>query len=142
MPIIVVIRMAHNIPPFMFLTTNTAVIISPIIVRRPLPCVIDPKVTKVESFLMMIPAFCRPTNAISTMTSRSLVNVRSNRMNPSIRIAVTANCYEYSIEMHTVNTKNAFGPIPGAIPKGIRATKATNNVLIKATRVVVVNTVP
>ena len=81
--------MAHSIPPFMFLTTNSAVIISPIMVRRPLPCVIDPKVT-----------------------------------------------------MHTVNTKNALGPIPGAIPKGIRATKATNNVLIKATREVVVNTAP
>ena len=159
MPIIVVIRMAHNIPPFMFLTTNSEVIISPMIVRRPLPCVIDPKVTKVESFLMIIPAFCRPTNAInnpipivndflivfgiiSTMASRSLVNVRSNRMIPSIRIAVRANCHEYFIEIHTVNTKNALGPIPGAIPKGIRATKATNYVLIKATRVVVVNTAP
>ena len=48
----------------------------------------------------------------------------------------------YEEEMHTVNTKNALGPMPGAIPKGIRPTKATNNVLIKATREVVVNTAP
>ena len=48
----------------------------------------------------------------------------------------------YEEEMHTVNTKNALGPMTGAIPKGIRPTKATNNVLIKATREVVVNTAP
>ena len=55
-------------------------------------------------------------------------------------IAVSANCHEYPMVRHTVNTKKALSPMPGASPKGFLAYIAIISVPIMAARAVEVNT--
>ena len=78
----------------------------------------------------------------SIIASRKFVRVSNNRIIPSIRTAVRANCQEYPIPRQIANTKNALEPIPGAIPNGIFATKASSSVPIMDIRAVVVNIAP
>ena len=63
-------------------------------------------------------------------------------MIPSMRIAVRANCQLYPIPIHTVYTKKAFRPIPGARPNGSFAHTAITNVPIMAANAVEVKTAP
>ena len=86
----------------------------------------------------MIPALTSPMNAInrpipadtalfiaagmaSMIASRILVTVRMIKMIPSMNTAVNANCQLYPMVRHTVYTKNAFRPRPGARAKGFFA---------------------
>lgn len=141
----------------MFFITRNAVITRPIIAKSPLPSVTDPSLTNVESSFITSSAFCSPTNVMNnpipmvmdffivsgmalTIASLSLVTVRRSKIIPSIRMAVNANCQEYPIPRQIVKTKNALGPMPGAMPNGIFATNATKSVLMIATNAVVVNT--
>lgn len=159
MPIKVVSRIPISIPPFIFFITRTDVMTSPIRASSPLPSVMFPIFTRVDSSFIIRPAFCIPTNVMKspipilmdcfmtagmafTIDSRRLLTVSSSSMIPSIRIAVRANCHECPVPRHIVNTKKALGPMPGAIPKGFFARKAISNVLIMATDAVAVNTEP
>ena len=52
---------------------------------------------------------------------RTLVRVRMMKMTPSMKTAVRANCQLWPIERHTVYTKKALRPIPGARANGFLA---------------------
>ena len=52
---------------------------------------------------------------------RTFVRVRMMNNRPSRNTAVRANCQEWPIVRHTVNTKKAFRPMPGARANGFLA---------------------
>ena len=76
----------------------------------------------------------------STIRVRMRVIVRITNISPSMSIAVSANCHEYPMVRHTVNTKKALSPMPGASPNGFLAYIAIISVPIMAARAVEVNT--
>ena len=158
-PIAEVISIPSNMPPLIFFTTSQLVIISPIIARRVFLFVRSPIATKVDSLFTIIPAFCRPMNAMnnpipalmavfivcgiaSTIASLILVTVRSMNISPSMNTAVRANCQEQFIPKQTVYTKKAFSPKPGARPNGIFATNDITRVPTIAANAVAVKTAP
>ncbi len=87
-------------------------------------------------------AFLRLAGIALTIASRRLVSVSITNIRPSIRIAVRANCQEWPRPKHTVNTKNALSPIPGARAKGSFAHNDIIRVPVMAASAVAVNTEP
>ena len=94
-----------------------------------------PMVTKVSLLGTTRPEFCNPMNAMNNpmpgaiaflrdfgiaLTIAILIpeTVRMKKSIPSMRMAVSANCHEYPMLIHTANTKNEFMPMPGAITNG------------------------
>ncbi len=131
-------RIPMRMPPLTFSMTRPPVITRPMIPTRALPLVSSPRVTRVESESTMIPAFWSPMKAMKRpipapiaflsvpgMASRRrvliLVTVMMMNRIPSMKTAVRANCQLYPIVRHTVKTKNAFRPIPGARANGFFA---------------------
>ena len=137
-PIRVVARMPQRMPPRTLAITRPAVIKRPIMARRAVPSVIFPRLIRVASLLTIMPAFCMPIKAINRpipapmaffsvpgmafrSQERTLVSVRMIKRIPSKSTAVRANCQLYPIPRHTVYTKKALSPIPGASAKGFLA---------------------
>ena len=131
----------------------------PMKARRADPEVMSPRATRVDSSFTTMPALLRPMNAMKrpipapialrrlagmalTIASRTLVIVRMMNTRPSISTAVNANCHGYPIPRHTLYTKKALRPIPGASPKGSFPMKAIARQPIMAARAVDVNTAP
>jgi len=67
-PIGIPIAVVKSIPirrePRTFFVTNTEVIAKPITANNPVPAVISPRVTSVDSLLTTNPAFFKPMNAM------------------------------------------------------------------------------
>ena len=137
-PSTAVASMPMRSEPGTFFTTRMPVSTRPIRASSAGPAVMSPRATVVASFDTMTPAFLRPMKAMnrpipqpmaffneagmeSTMSLRTLVTVRMMKMIPSRSTAVSANCQLYPIPKHTVNTKKALRPIPGANAKGFFA---------------------
>ena len=151
--------MPISIAPGTFFAYRKPVMASPIMANSAGPEVISPSKTKVASSFTTTPAFCRPIKAINspmpaptaylrfngialTIASRIFVIVRSINIRPSMNTAVSANCQEYPMPRHTVYTKNAFNPIPGARPNGSLPQNAMTRQPIMAAKAVEVNTDP
>ena len=110
-PMSAVARIPMSSEPGTFLITSTEVMIIPITPSRAEPPVSLPMVTNVAEFSTMMPAFLSPMKAMnspmpapmarlsvvgiaSTMRVRIFVTVISTKRNPSMRMAVSANCHE------------------------------------------------
>ena len=106
-----VARIPMSSEPGTFLITSTEVTIIPITPSKAESPVSLPMVTNVAAFSTMMPAFLSPMKAMkspmpapmarlsvvgiaSTMRVRIFVTVISTKRNPSMRMAVSANCHE------------------------------------------------
>ena len=127
----VITSMPMRIAPLMFRACSTAMMKKPAIASPTSIVFRFPSPTRTASSLTMMPAPCRPMNAIKTpipaampifsdvgmsftMLSRSLVRVSSMKRIPSIKMAASATSHDMPIPSTTPKAKKALSPMPGA----------------------------